>query len=113
MTVNTQTRPYRISRKEFISGLRGIPDHCTSSKPSELAPYECDGLTAYRRLPWLELIPETTEQVQMILQHCRQKSVPVVARGAGTGLSGGALPIEEALLSLAKFNRILEIDRDN
>ncbi len=80
----------------------------------ERRPYECDGLSAYRRLPMLVLLPETVEQVQRILSICNRKQVPVVARGAGTSLSGGALPLENGiLLSLTKFNRILEIDANN
>ena len=77
----------------------------------ELRPYECDGLTAYRQLPLIAVLPETMEQVQHVLRLCNARKVPVVARGAGTGLSGGALPLAEGvLLSLAKFNRILEVD---
>jgi glycolate oxidase len=74
-------------------------------------PYECDGLSAYCELPGLVTLPETIEQVQAILRLCHEHGVPVVARGAGTGLSGGALPrTDGVLLSLAKLNRILEID---
>lgn len=77
----------------------------------ELAPYETDGLTAFRRLPMLVALPENEAQVQAILRACYEEGVPVVARGAGTGLSGGALPHEEGvLLSLARLNRILHID---
>ena len=80
----------------------------------ERRPYECDGLSVYRRLPLLVVLPETVQQVQKILQLCFEHQVPVVARGAGTGLPGGALPIEDGvLLSLAKFNQILDIDPDN
>jgi len=79
----------------------------------DLRPYECDGLSAYRKLPLVVALPETIEQVQAILRFASDEKIPVVARGAGTGLSGGALPNEEGiLLSLAKFNRILEIDAD-
>jgi glycolate oxidase len=81
------------------------------STEEELRPYECDGLTAYRRLPGAVALPETVEQVQAVLKACRRRQVAVVARGAGTGLSGGALPLDEGvLLSLARFNRILSID---
>lgn len=77
----------------------------------DLRPYECDGLSAYRVLPWMVVLPETVEQVQEILQICHSWDIPVVARGAGTGLSGGALPLKNGvLLSLAKFNRILAIN---
>ena len=80
----------------------------------ELRPYECDGLTAYRQLPMLVLLPETVEEVQRCLRICNRENVPVVARGAGTGLSGGALPLADGvLLGLAKFNRILAIDPVN
>ena len=81
------------------------------STEEELRPYECDGLTAYRRLPGAVALPQTVAQVQAILQACHRRRVAVVARGAGTGLSGGALPLDEGvLLSLARFNRILSID---
>jgi glycolate oxidase len=77
----------------------------------DVRPYECDGLTAYRQLPMVVVLPETEEQVCRILRTCHELKVPVVARGAGTGLSGGALPLGDGvLLSLAKFNRILEVD---
>ena len=73
--------------------------------------YECDGLSAYRELPGCVALPETVGQVQDVLRLCHEYQVPVVARGAGTGLSGGALPIADGvLLSLAKFSEILEID---
>jgi glycolate oxidase len=88
-----------------------LPPEALLFEEEDLHPYECDGLSAYRTLPGLVVLPETTEQVQRILQICQRKSVPVVARGAGTGLSGGALPIEKGvLLSLAKFSRILNLD---
>jgi glycolate oxidase len=74
-------------------------------------PYECDGLTAYRQLPMVVALPETEEQVQRVLRTCSSMGVPVVPRGAGTGLSGGALPPGDGvLLSMAKFMRVLRID---
>ncbi|WOP15601.1 FAD-linked oxidase C-terminal domain-containing protein [Ottowia sp. SB7-C50] len=74
-------------------------------------PYECDGLTAYRQRPLAVALPESYEQIQQVLKTCHSLGVPVVARGAGTGLSGGAMPHERGVtLSLAKFNRILKID---
>ncbi|MGH8553613.1 MAG: FAD-binding protein, partial [Methylococcales bacterium] len=77
----------------------------------DLRPYECDGLTAYRKVPWMVVLPERIEQVQEVMKICSRFRIPVVARGAGTGLSGGALPVDNAvLLGLSKFNRILEID---
>jgi glycolate oxidase len=74
-------------------------------------PYECDGLTAYRQRPLAVALPETEAQVQAVLRACHEIGVPVVARGAGTGLSGGAMPNAEGVtLSLAKFNRMVSID---
>ena len=79
-----------------------------------MRPYECDGLAAYRQMPLAVCLPESIEQIQTVLRLCRAHRVPVVARGAGTGLSGGALPLAGGLvLSLARFNRILAIDPDN
>ena len=98
----------------FLNGLHTLPAHCVLRRPEELRPYECDGLSAYRCTPWLVLLPETIEQVQAIVRHCHASGIAVVARGAGTGLSGGALPLDNGvLLSLAKFSRILDIDIRN
>ncbi|MES9989508.1 MAG: FAD-linked oxidase C-terminal domain-containing protein [Candidatus Thiodiazotropha endolucinida] len=91
-----------------------LPAECVIYREEELIPYECDGLSAYRKVPLIVLLPYTAEQVEEILRFCHRQQIPVVARGAGTGLSGGALPHEEGvLLSLARLNRILEIDNDN
>jgi len=88
-----------------------LPAAAVLISDEDVRPYECDGLSAYRHVPGLVVMPETVEQVAGIMKLCAQHRVPVVARGAGTGLSGGALPhAEGVLLSLAKFNRILEID---
>ncbi|MDR1967645.1 MAG: FAD-binding protein, partial [Burkholderiaceae bacterium] len=77
----------------------------------QTTPYECDGLTAYRQRPLAVALPATYVQIQAVLQTCHRLGVPVVARGAGTGLSGGALPHERGVtLSLPRFNRILSID---
>jgi glycolate oxidase len=77
----------------------------------ELKAYECDGLTAYRQPPMLVVLPETRAQVAEVLRYCHDEGIRVVARGSGTSLSGGALPLEDSvLLGLAKFNRILHID---
>ena len=79
-----------------------------------LSAYECDGLSAYRQLPLVVVLPETTEQVSKILKYCNETGVKVVARGAGTSLSGGALPLADAvMLGLGKFNQILNIDYVN
>ena len=94
--------------------LNMLPSDCVIHRQEELIPFECDGLSAYRKVPLIVLLPYTTEQVELILKYCHQKQIPVVARGAGTGLSGGALPHEQGvLLSLARLNKILQLDRDN
>ncbi|MBI3480769.1 MAG: FAD-binding protein [Nitrosomonadales bacterium] len=80
----------------------------------DIRPFECDGLSVYRQLPMVVVLPETIAQVQEIMRLCHAQQVPVVARGAGTGLSGGALPLPDGvLLSLAKFKNILNIDAHN
>src|ERR1700736_2565860 len=79
-----------------------------------MRPYESDGLTAYKQLPFVVVLPETTGQVAAVLRYCHQHSIRVVPRGAGTSLSGGALPLEDGvLLGMGKFNRVREIDYDN
>ncbi|EHR73335.1 FAD/FMN-dependent dehydrogenase [Burkholderiales bacterium JOSHI_001] len=88
-----------------------LPAHALLHHKEDTVPYECDGLTAYRQLPLLVALPETEGQVAAVLAACHALSVPVVARGAGTGLSGGAMPHELGVtLSMAKFNRILKMD---
>ena len=82
------------------------------TKPEEIIPYECDGLAAYREIPLAVVLPETEAQVQRVLQTCKQMNIPVVPRGAGTGLAGSAMPIPDGVvLSMAKFNRILEVNQ--
>ena len=104
-----------VNKNRLLAKLRAlIGTNNVLSADEELQPYECDGLTAYKQLPLAVLLPETNEQIQTILRYCHQERVPVVARGAGTSLSGGALPhAQGVLLSLAKFTQILEIDLDN
>ncbi len=104
-----------MSKTGIIALLyKHLPEQCVLSRAEELRPYECDGLSAYRQLPMVVVIPETLEQVQSTLRLCSEQKVPVVARGAGTGLSGGALPLAGGvLLVLSRFNRILEIDTQN
>jgi glycolate oxidase len=80
----------------------------------ELRTYESDALTYFRKVPWAVVLPDTTEQVQAILRLCHREKIPFVARGAGTGLSGGALPVQDGIvISLTRMNRILEIDFEN
>ncbi|ARO86627.1 FAD-binding oxidoreductase [Nitrosospira lacus] len=97
---------------ELVTRLRAfLPQHAVLHESEDLRPYECDGLSAYRQTPMIVVLPETEEEVAEVLQICHVSKTPVVARGAGTGLSGGALPhAEGVLLSLAKLKRILEID---
>jgi len=104
-----------MSRRNITTELRKhLPENCVLTHAEELRPYECDALSAYQQLPMVVVIPDTLEQVQTTLRLCAEHKVPVVARGAGTGLSGGALPLENGvLLSLAKFKRILDIDIEN
>jgi glycolate oxidase len=99
-------------KEELLRQLQPVlPDGAILYDPEDLRPYECDGLSAYRQTPMVVVLPSTEAQVQQILRICYEARVPVVARGAGTGLSGGALPLANGvLLSMAKFTRILSID---
>jgi glycolate oxidase len=103
----------RVRRQaEVVAALSPLlPAHSLLWRREETVPYECDGLTAYRQQPLVVALPDTEAQVAAVLKACHALSVPVVARGAGTGLSGGALPHALGVtLSLAKFNRIVRID---
>src|SRR2546421_5422132 len=95
-----------------VRALRAfLPERALLHEEEDTRPYECDGLTAYRQLPMVVALPETDEQVRRILQLCASMKVPLVPRGAGTGLSGGALPHGDGvLLSMAKFMRVLRLD---
>ena len=115
----TAARPYRDEDTAFadqapvlIERLRALlPEEALVVEESERRTYECDGLSAFRVLPLVVAIPETVAQVQAVLRLCSELGVPVVARGAGTGLSGGALPHPQGLLlSMARFDDILEFD---
>ena len=99
-------------QSDIVAALRKVlPAHALLYTPEDTTPYECDGLTAYRTRPLCVALPETYEHVQAVLKTCHDMQVPVVARGAGTGLSGGAMPHREGVtLSMAKFNRILKMD---
>lgn len=105
-----------IARKaEIAAALREIvPGEGVIVEEQELKAYESDGLTAYRQVPLIVVLPSTTEEVGRVLAYCHEHEVKVVPRGAGTSLSGGALPLADGiLLGLGKFNRILEVDFDN
>ena len=103
----------RVQRQaEIVAALAQVmPGHSILSRHEDTRPFECDGLTAYRESPLVVVLPETEDEVAAILKVCHQLAVPVVARGAGTGLSGGALPHAMGVtLSLARFNKIIHID---
>jgi glycolate oxidase len=117
-TVNTTTNATQaLQKRELLTHiLRGLeaylPPHSLLYQTEDTTPYECDGLTAYRQRPLLVALPETEAQVAAVLKVCHGLGVPVVARGAGTGLSGGAMPHAMGVtLSLAKFNKIVRIDK--
>jgi glycolate oxidase len=99
-------------QREVVQALMAIlPAHCLLYRDEDTAPYECDGLSAYRQLPLAVALPETEAQVQRIVQICRRLGVPVVPRGAGTGLSGGATPMALGIvLSLARFTKVVGVD---
>src|SRR5437762_2524769 len=102
-------------RREIAAALRVIvPGEGVIESPVEMRAYETDGLTAYRQPPLVVVLPSTTEQVSRVMRYCHDNRIKVVPRGAGTSLSGGALPLADGvLLGLSKFNRILEVDFDN
>ncbi|MDO9131775.1 FAD-linked oxidase C-terminal domain-containing protein [Hydrogenophaga sp.] len=107
------TQLQRATRQaEVVRALQSVvPAHALLWQSEDTVPYECDGLTAYRERPLVVVLPETEAQVAAVLKTCHGLDVPVVARGAGTGLSGGAMPHALGVtMSLAKFNRILNID---
>jgi glycolate oxidase len=104
--MNTTDKP------ELLKALRQVlPAHAVLFRSEDTTPFECDGLSAYRQKPMLVVLPETQAQVAAVLKVCTTYQVPVVARGAGTGLSGGALPHAAGVtLSLSRLNRIVQID---
>ncbi|WP_367281150.1 FAD-linked oxidase C-terminal domain-containing protein [Sneathiella sp.] len=103
-------------RDTLVTGLRRIvadPEGVIDDK-DDLRAFECDGLSAYRQLPMIAVLPSTVSEISDILKYCKAEGVNVVPRGAGTSLSGGALPLADGvLLGLGKFNKIVEIDYDN
>ncbi len=111
--MTTPDPEFHTDRKALAARLGMVlPAHCLLVDDEDLRPYECDGLTAYRELPLAVCLPENEGQVIDVLRTCQQLGVPVVARGAGTGLSGGAMPhAQGVVLSLARFNKILKVDR--
>lgn len=104
-----------LRREEIVTALRAIvPGEGVIAGEREMRPFESDGLTAYRQLPMVVVLPSTTQQVSDVLRYCHENNIKVVPRGAGTSLSGGALPLGDGvLLGLSKFSRIREIDFEN
>ena len=99
-------------QRQTVAALRAaLPEHCVLYREEDTRPYECDGLTLYKQLPMVVVLPESEAQVQQVVRICHAQRVPIVPRGAGTGLSGGATPLSDGvLLSTAKLNRILKLD---
>ena len=109
-------RPAVLSRRrEIVADLLDLlPEGCLVHEPRALVPFETDAFVAYRRLPLAVALPETTQQVSAVLKYCHRYGVPVVPRGAGTSLSGGAIPQEDAVvIGLSRMARILEVDYAN
>ena len=102
-------------RAEIAAGLRAIvPAECVIDSEASMKAYDSDGLSAYRQMPLVVVLPETTQQVADVMKWCRDAGVKIVPRGAGTSLSGGALPLADGvLIGLGKFNQILDIDYEN
>ena len=103
------------SRARIVADLADIvPGEGVVDTVNGMRAFESDGLTAYRQLPLVVVLPETVEQVSRILKYCHRYGIRVVPRGAGTSLSGGALPLEDAvLLVMSRFNKVLDIDYPN
>ncbi|MCJ8151591.1 FAD-linked oxidase C-terminal domain-containing protein [Shinella sedimenti] len=111
-----EPRPAVLSRRrEIVADLLDLlPEGCLVHEPRELVPFETDAFVSYRRLPLAVALPETTQQVAAVLKYCHRYGVPVVPRGAGTSLAGGAIPQEDAVvIGLSKMSRILEVDFAN
>ena len=99
-------------QSDVAKALREVlPAHCVLHDEEDIRPYECDGLAAFRQLPMVVCLPENEAQIIAVMEVCRRLQVPIVPRGAGTGLSGGAMPIADGLVvSTAKLNKILKVD---
>jgi glycolate oxidase len=115
VTMPAPDRDVLLRREDIVAAMRAIvPGEGVIDGEREMRPFETDGLTAYRQLPLVVVLPSTTQQVSEILRYCHDNKIKVVPRGAGTSLSGGALPLEDGvLLGMSKFNTIREIDFDN
>lgn len=103
------------NRPAIIADLAGLlPEECLITEERELVPFDTDAFVSYRRMPLAVVLPETTAQVAAVLKYCNDNAIPVVPRGAGTSLSGGAIPQEDAVvIGVSKMHRILEVDYAN
>ncbi len=112
--MNAPEKPaFALARQQaVVAALRAVlPAQSVLYTEEDTRPYECDGLSAYRQLPMVVVLPESEAQVVAVLKACREQQVPIVPRGAGTGLSGGAMPIADGVvLSTARLNRIVKLD---
>lgn len=111
-TIDLPEQAILIRQQELVKALKPLlPAHALLWEPEDTIPYECDGLAAYRQMPLAVALPETEAQAIAVITVCQRLEVPIVPRGAGTGLSGGATPIAQGLvLSLAKFKKIIKVD---
>ncbi len=112
-TVNENSEAFIKARQaHLVKALKPhLPEHAILWEPEDTIPYECDGLAAYSQMPLAVALPETEAQAVEVIKVCRDLQVPIVPRGAGTGLSGGAMPISQGLvLSLAKLKKIVHVD---
>ena len=108
--------PAILSRRAAILADIGdlLPEDALVTEERELVPFETDAFVSYRRLPLAVALPETTEQVAAVVKYCHREGIPVIPRGAGTSLSGGAIPQEDAVvIGLSRLNRIIEVDLPN
>jgi len=111
-TIDSPEQATLIRQEELVKALQPLlPAHALLWEPEDTIPYECDGLAAYRQMPLAVALPETEAQAIAVIKVCQRLEIPIVPRGAGTGLSGGATPIAQGLvLSLAKFKKIVKVD---
>lgn len=111
---SASTYPHEPDFTGFLESLAGaIPEHCILTRAEDTRPFECDGLSLYRTTPGVVILPENETQIVAVMNACRRFKIPIVPRGAGTGLSGGALPLADGvLIGLSKLNRIKSIDVD-
>ena len=114
MTLSIKTKRDNLLNSLLPELGQLIPAQSIITEVEQLHAFECDAFTTMRQLPLLTVLPETIEQVQHVMRCCHQLEIPVVARGAGTGLTAGSMPVENGvLLGMSKFDQLHEIDLDN